>query len=579
MRSLARVVALVLAFTLVPVTAGTAVAAKKSSKPPTAKQCTKKAIKKLKGKKKAARVKACKKRAAALKKKPAAPKPPAAAPAAPAAPARTEGGIDDAVVVAVIDGGFNPYHFDNLASKMPQHLNATTADDLPLDRPFTEWLPGYDAGTAAFKSFEPLKLSLSTDPEADPTALHGTDEAEWSKVKETPDAGNVSGVWFPGTKVIGAVDFGNASLWGGGVSDHGVGTTSSSVGNIHGTCPECLLFFIDYGDAVQGEKAIDWAMSQPWIDVISNSYGFSLATRDRIYSKSNTELQKKATERGQTVLFSSGNGVDGAYVAPNSTAFSSQEGPDWIVTVGAITPGEDNFYGGSGETPHANYMSGKPADIAGIGSDYPTAYGAKKVGGTGASGFGGTSNATPQTAGYFGRALYMARKALPGPSRAQENGVVARGGRFACAPARPDCELGDGVLTRSELQTRIFHGATQTGNGTYEQAAGTPGSVEEDFLSQGHGAYFGRESKDRDAWLTEFDRMFAPFEGRAAPLARPEGELEWMIVDSFCRQENWGDWTQGYFLRDVTDLPGQDPAWPIRSAREETCLGGPTPIN
>jgi len=582
---LARLLALILVCSLGPA-AGVADAAKRKPKPPTAKQCKTKAIKKLKGAKKTARVKACKKRAADLKKKAAAPRPvvapvPPTGVDGPVTAPRVEGGIDDAVVIAVLDGGFNPYHFDNLASKMPQHQNASPGDDLPLTRPFTEWLPGFDAGKAGFKSFQRLDLSLTNDPEADSTGLQAGDDAQWSKVKATPDAGNVNAVWFPGTKVIGAVDFGDASLWKGGVGDHGVGTTSSSVGNLHGTCPECVLLFVDYGNAEQGEKAIDWVMNQPWIDVISNSYGFSLATRDRVYSKSNTELQRQATERGQSVLFSSGNGVDGAYAAPNSTAFSSQEGPDWIVTVGAITPGEDNFYGGSGETPHANYMSGKPADIAGIGSDYPTAYTANGVGETGKSGFGGTSNATPQTAGYFGRALYMARKALAGPSRAQDAGIVARGAPFACGAARPGCELADGVLTRSELQTRVFHGTTQTGNGTVDQAPGvaTPSTAEQDFLSQGHGAYFGREGKSRDAWLGEFDRILAPMEGRSGTIERAEGELEWMIVDSYCRQENWGAWPQGYYLDGVTELPGPDPAWPARSSREESCVGGPTPIN
>jgi hypothetical protein len=159
--------------------------------------------------------------------------------------------------------------------------------------------------------------------------------------------------------------------------------------------------------------------------------------------------------------------------------------------------------------------------------------------------------------------------------------VVARGGRFACAAARPDCELGDGVLTRTELQARLFQGTTQTGNGTVDQAPGaaTPPSAEQDFMSQGHGAYFGREGIDRDAWLGEFDRMFAPMEGRAAPIPRAEGELEWMIVDSYCRQESWGSWTGGYYVADSTELPPPDPAWPARTQRAEACVGGPTPIN
>ena len=54
-----------------------------------------------------------------------------------------QSGPDDAVVVAVIDFGISPYHWDYLASKMPQALNADRSDDLPLRRPASEWLPGF----------------------------------------------------------------------------------------------------------------------------------------------------------------------------------------------------------------------------------------------------------------------------------------------------------------------------------------------------------------------------------------------------------------------------------------------------
>jgi hypothetical protein len=48
-----------------------------------------------------------------------------------------------------------------------------------------------------------------------------------------------------------------------------------------------------------------------------------------------------------------------------------------------------------------------------------------------------------------------------------------------------------------------------------------------------------------------------------------------MTVDSYCRQEMWGAWSGGYYLDGKTPLPGSDPRYPIRSAYERTCPGGP----
>lgn len=469
--------------------------------------------------------------------------------AAHAAPKQLAGG--DHVVVAVIDSGVNPYHHDFKAINGQQRRVVDPR---------------------SFSSFGNLNLTLAPDdPKAAAAKLAEKDAKTLETVKPSAP-GEVHGYAIPGTKVVAAVTFDDQGELFKGVGAHGAGVASSAVGGLHGTCPECLLVFIDKGETpADGEAAIDWAMSQEWIDVITNSYGFSAVQRDRVYSGSNTDLQRRASERGQTIFFSSGNGQENAFTVPNTTTFSSQEGPDWIVTVGAIAPGADNFYGNRGN--HGQYLgAGKPADVAGIGSDYPTAYGAATVGGTGTTGFSGTSNATPQVAGLYARALYVARQRLGGPSRFQGDGVVARGDRVHCA----GCPLGDGTLTAAELRTRLFHGAIPTGAGTTTFVGGqVPKAGEEELLSQGHGAYFGRESKDRGAWLKEFDRIVAPMEGRAAPLQRPAGEREWMIVDSYCRQQMWGDWSGGYFRAGATPLPGPSPAWPVRSAYERTCPGGP----
>ncbi|MDQ3958093.1 MAG: S8/S53 family peptidase [Actinomycetota bacterium] len=475
-------------------------------------------------------------------------------------PVRDLGG--DATVIAVIDSGFSPYHWDFLASQMPQAKDADPSNDLPLGDSPDAWLDGFP-GTSSFASYNRLDLTLEEpDPEAQLQTLDAADQEKWDAVKPSSRE-ELNYYWIPGTKVVGALDFGGNKIHDDSGA-HGMGTTSVSVGNLHGTCPECLLVFISYSGAESGEAAIEWAMSQPWIDAISNSYGFSTVNRDRVYSGSNTQMQRRASERGQTIFFSAGNGQANDFAVPNTTTFSSQEGPDWIVTVGAVAP----------ET-HASYSGhGKPADVAGIGSRYPASYGATTVSGTGEGGFGGTSNATPTIAGTYGRALYMARRDLPGPSRVQRDGTIATGRRFVCGKVRPDCELGDSKLTAKELRTRLFKGAVHSEAGTTVSSfgVGNVGPVgEEEFLNEGHGSYYARETGKVRDWLEEFDRIMGPMEGRAKELKRPEGEREWMIVDSYCRQHLWGGWRGGYFVAGKTELPGDDPAYPVRSSWARSC--------
>lgn len=482
-------------------------------------------------------------------------------------------GPGDATVVAVIDNAFTPYHWDFLASKMPQHNDRDASNDLPLGSAPDKWLPGFPS-PKGFASYRSLDLTFSDEEHAQIAPLDAGDKPKWDEVKQSTDT-ELNYYWIPETKVIGAVDFSGNQIHGPSGS-HGTGTSSSAVGNLHGTCPECLVVLISYGDRLSGEAALNWAMDQPWIDVISNSYGFSLAERDRIYNGGNAEQQRTASERGQTIFFSAGNGISNTFTIPNPTLMSSQEGPDWTITVGAVSPGADNHYGGGlGAAHHASYTGhGKPADIAGIGSAYPTSYGASTVSETGSAGFGGTSNATPQIAGTYARALYMARRALPGTSRTQEAGVIARGGQFRCASARRNCELRDGRLTAVELRTRLLHGAIHTEAGMTVSSFSIgelPPLGEDEFLNEGHGSYFGRETGRLKDYLKEFERIMAPLEGRSKPLERPAGELEWMIVDSFCRQHLWGAWKGGYFIEGKTDLPGIDQMAPIRSVIETGC--------
>lgn len=491
---------------------------------------------------------------------------------------------DDAVVIAVIDSGVAPYHLDFRASQMPQAKTASKADDLPLDKAPHTWLAGFPKPNT-FESYAATRLTLPTDPKADMAALQKRDADAWNDIdRSKPNEINYR--WMPGTKVIGALTFATTkpAVYGTGGGEHGMGTSSASVGNIYGACPECVLVFLQASAGPDYEMALSWAMKQPWIDAVSNSYGIStgLVVRDRVYNGSDTELMKQATLRGQTVFFSAGNGVTNDFITPNGTLLSSQEGPDWIVTVGATDPADVDYSG-----------SGKPADVAAIGTLYPTSYSATHI--TGKGNFGGTSNATPVVAGTYGRALWLARGVLAGPSRGQVGGVVAKG-KGSCGKARPGCELADGKLTRSELQARLFLGATPTKGGFAGRRTvpasvlglvaipppvggypvpfvTTPPVADTRLASEGYGTY--RAKLDGQArWLTEFNsRLWDVLRGAKAAPTRPTDETAWFRVDSQCRQHIWGDWTGGAY-RDAasTPLPAPDPvAWPTRTVIQHGC--------
>ena len=503
---------------------------------------------------------------------------PGAALTAAAAPARGADPVGDATVIAVIDSGFSPYHQDFLASKMPADAR------LPLSKAPHTWLPGFPK-PSAFESYAPLKLTLTEEEDASMQELHDADAKQWATVKESLSSG-VHYRYIPGTKVVGALTFGyengderaydevfggEGTIYGDGGTEHGMGSASSAVGNLHGTCPQCLLVFIQYTTQRSAERALTWVNQQPWIDAVTNSYGFSAsyAGRDRIYNGTDVVTEKAASERGQTTFFSAGNGLENAFTVPNSTLLSSQEGPDWVVTVGATDPGNDKDFTGTG----------KPADVAGIGHSYPTSYGSTTT--TNGKDFSGTSNATPQVTGTYGRALWEARRALSGPSRVQAGGVVAKGKPVRCGAARKGCELGDGRLTAAELRTRLLQGAKPTEGGFTDGATGlaeTPAVADTRFAAEGHGTYRGLLDEDWESFFSS--RVLRPMLGKAVVPARPEGEVDWFRVDSACRQHIWGEWKGGYFLdEERTPQPSADPSWPTRTAIQTACpLLSPPPV-
>ena len=463
----------------------------------------------------------------------------------PASDAPVTDGRGDVTVVAIIDSGFDPYHWDFLASQMPQALNDDPSDDLPLGQDPSTWLPGYPA-PATFASYDALTLTLAQDDgKAVPAELHEKDAKAWEGVKPSSPTGDIHMRWVPGTKVVGFVDFAGDS--GFAADSHGVGTTSVSVGNLHGTCPSCVFVFVNG----LSDEAVTWVAQQPWIDAQSNSWGFSKVATDKIWTDCDLPTQRAGVERGQQIFFSGGNGMANAFDAPSPTVYSCQKGADWVVTVGANTP-DGNTYTGAG----------KPADLANVGSSYPSQGGSTVKG---ESTFSGTSNATPVTMGLYAQSLYDLRRRLDGPSRMQDNGTIAQG-PAGCGPANLDCALADGALTVHELRNALYDASSLVGAGfaTGSEAASVPASNKEyALMGEGHGSFFGHVQR-ADA---EVARIVGLASGDVADTRDPQAVAEidaFAVAVSYCMQMVWGSWEHGAWGDDVA-LPDPDPEWPVRT--------------
>ncbi|HSO02381.1 MAG TPA: S8/S53 family peptidase, partial [Gaiellaceae bacterium] len=236
---------------------------------------------------------------------------------------------------------------------------------------------------------------------------------------------------------------------------HGTGTTSVAAGGGEsslrapfGSNPEALIVSLEG----LGDEGVKWASEQPWIDFISGSYGDPLAIpcNDEVDDMGvwcGREYRYTAPfvlRDSRTACFSAGNGLTRTGVlADRYSSLRPTSGPSWVITVGAVSPRNEQDYG----------WHSVPVDISSYGLHWPAA---DPFSTAGEQSFGGTSNATPVTCGVFSKALLEARKRL---GDAAEGIHTTPDGETVAAvgpPNRAGGLLGDGVLTRTELERAVF---------------------------------------------------------------------------------------------------------------------------
>jgi hypothetical protein len=343
------------------------------------------------------------------------------------------------VVIAFVDTGINPYHHDFRAPEFVHHPS--------------KYIEGYPKDSKTFRA------ALGVADKRGYEAARKADEAKWLQVMSSELH------WFPGTRIVGGISFGSGDSDGEHSErkilddqSHGTGVSSVAAGQFFGSNPNALIVMVES----LGERSLEWANSQKWIDIVSNSWG-NLAN----LPLGDPATTRTATERGQTVVFSAGNGAtntnsstvfppDGPVEDPckcktpdsDNSMTDPWSGPSWLLTIGAVSPinGQDHWW-------HSY-----PVDVSSFGSKWRAA-GAFGVeikpddNNVETRDFGGTSCAAPTTAGALSRIILEAREVLGDTHGGQRPKQAVAVGPKSRAPK--DGPLSDGVLTRLEAEELV----------------------------------------------------------------------------------------------------------------------------
>lgn len=347
------------------------------------------------------------------------------------------------VVVAVIDDGINPYQLDFRSPR--------------LTGPPAAYLPAYPRSAAA------LRLTLGSDYSS---ARH-TDDPAWAglvprRLYYVPGTKIVGLVYVPGSAVDDAqkisVDTDPSADPVRPVVDgspHGTKVASVLAGNRHGSCPACLLVVVA---AANRQAGLEWAAQQPWIDIVSNSYGGPTdaptggSVAGRREAGAIDQASHAAAAAGKPVFFASGNGLTGTgpYTAATpdrgNTWTSPYSGPPWVASIGAA----------DAETRQPSSWHDVPVDATSFGQNVPAADSASV---DGESTFYGTSCAAPYAAGIAGAVLLALRFA------ARDHGVGYRHGSLVARGIGAPPAFKHIHVSRQAFLAAVLRSARPTGSG------------------------------------------------------------------------------------------------------------------
>jgi hypothetical protein len=227
-----------------------------------------------------------------------------------------------------------------------------------------------------------------------------------------------------------------------GEAAHGTGVVDSAIGARYGTAPDALAVYV----AGSGAGAWNWVARQAWVDVASTSdydlprVAISSNDQHSLLCES-ADAVRRIVASGRIVFSSSGNTTD----QPESLV--SPNGLPEVFFVGGVDADGRTWRPGHPEESDPWYAAGnvvRPYDTGELFSFRAAAPDSF----TGTIQFGGTSGATPRTAGWAAGVIAEARTAMGGTASRH---AYAVGARRARGP------LSDGVLTGPEVARLLRH--------------------------------------------------------------------------------------------------------------------------
>ena len=296
------------------------------------------------------------------------------------------------VVVADIDTGVNPYH---------QFFNTGASSSVT-----PAVLAEFGIGESNI-----IRLTRTGNFAAD----YAADQAQWAQVKVGEP------YWFEGTNIIGiSFEPGSRIILPDNEDDtHGVGTAAS----VLGANPEAVVVFVEGMANADGEQ---WAFNHPAVDIVTTSYGIP-GSVPLPFHVNNSYVG--VVEKGKQHFGASDN-------SPALSPTDGTSGPWWSIGIAG-------FEEGTGEGRQV--LSGNLVDfVADFTQDLP--YCAECESGT--QSVGGTSFATPRSAGTFSKILLEARRAA-----GHTGGIVTQG---VPAPLMVDGSL---KLTNWQMRRALEEGA------------------------------------------------------------------------------------------------------------------------
>lgn len=345
-------------------------------------------------------------------------------------------GFKPHVVVAVIDTGVNVYHSE-------------FAEQYDYDDPAT-YIPDYP------KDVIPLQLSAFKSP-AGPNR-EKADAAMWNQTKPR------TLYRVEDTKVVGLISF-SGNLPGAG---HGTMTSSRAVGNTISTGGPAVRLVHVVGFNVE---AIAWAANQPWIDILSISSGVSTGVlvpgTGHVLDAATMKAFNDAAHK-KPFFASSGNGIGNAGLLGFPSWLRGPSGVPDVISTGA----NDNGRMAVWHNQHS-YIVGDGCQNPSAADNTPD-----RIANTG----GGTSSATPFSAGSAAKMLLEARRLLgdahvgprisdkpitsfsPWSSGYEGDAKVILAQGAARNVAEFQEPLSDGVLTLEEFKDVLYHSAIAGGS-------------------------------------------------------------------------------------------------------------------